>query len=61
MGIYDEMYKWFQDIDSQEEKIVSKFKSMYRLNRVAGGINSENNETIRNLKLAGSKQKRNMK
>lgn len=52
MGIYDEMYKWFQDIDSQEEKIVSKFKSMYRLNRVAGGINSKNNETIRNLKLA---------
>ena len=43
----------------EEEKIVADFDSKYRLNRVAGGINSENNESIRNLKLIASKEQRN--
>lgn len=43
----------------EEEKIVADFDSKYRLNRVAGGINSESNESIRNLKLIASKEQRN--
>ena len=43
----------------EEEKIVNEFDNKYKLNRVAGGINLEDNEVIRNLKLIGSKEERN--
>ena len=59
--IFFKELKWYQDINEQEENIVSKFRKKYILNRVAGGINSEDNETIRNLKLMGSMKKRKLK
>lgn len=54
-------FKYYQDIDIYEEKFVNQFKSEYRLNRVAGGINSEQNPVIRNIKLIGSIQNRKLK
>lgn len=56
--IFYKEIKWPQDIDKYEEKIVGKFKQSYRLNRVYGGINTEQNLTIRNLKLMLSVQTR---
>lgn len=44
-----------------EEKYIKEFKSDYRLNRVAGGINSEEYAAIRNLKLLATTQNRNLK
>ncbi len=48
----------FQNLDDYERKLVDAFKPEYRLNRVAGGINGENNGMLRNLKLITSVQKR---
>jgi len=59
--IFFKELKWYQDINEQEENIVSRFRKKYILNRVDGGINSEKNETIRNLKLRGSMKKRKLK
>lgn len=47
-----------QSINSQEYQIVNKFNSIYTLNRVDGGINSECNKDIRDLELLGSMKKR---
>ncbi|MBR6689098.1 MAG: GIY-YIG nuclease family protein [Clostridia bacterium] len=41
-----------------EEKYINEFKSDYRLNRVAGGINSEDSSALRNLKLISTIQER---
>lgn len=48
----------FFDIFSSEEKYIKKFDNKYLLNRVAGGINAEKNETLRNLKLIASRKTR---
>ena len=52
---------WSYGMYEYEEKLVSSFKSDYRLNRVAGGINDEENSTIRNMKLLSSIQERKLK
>lgn len=44
-----------------EEQYINEFKSEYRLNRVAGGINSEEHAVIRNLRLMGTIQTRDLK
>ncbi|MGN1358187.1 MAG: hypothetical protein ACI4WU_02335 [Bacilli bacterium] len=51
----------FSNLDEQEEKMVKLFKKDYRLNRVAGGINSEKNQGIRNIELMSSIQERSLK
>lgn len=51
---------WWEK-DKTEEKYVSSFKNIYRLNRVSGGINAEEDETIRNLALLANTQKRELK
>lgn len=48
----------YKDIYTLEEKYVDKFNNKYLLNRVAGGINVEDDEKLRNLKLIASKNKR---
>lgn len=50
-----------QSINNQEYRMVEKFKSEYSLNRVNGGINSEDDKNIRDLELIGSMKKRNFK
>lgn len=49
---------WWEK-DKVEEKYVANFKSIYRLNRVAGGLNAEEDRTLRNLMLESNIQKRN--
>lgn len=56
--IFYKEFKSFRDLDDYERKLVDAFKPEYRLNRVAGGINGENDGIIRNLKLIASAQKR---
>lgn len=51
----------FWGIHTSEEKYVIKFNKRYLLNRVAGGINEEDDDTLRNLKLIASKRKRTLK
>ena len=46
--------------DKAEEKFVAKFKSIYRLNRVAGGLNAEEDRTLRNLMFNANIQKRSL-
>lgn len=50
-----------QGINDEEYRCVDSFKSIYALNRVDGGINSENNKDIRNLELLSSMKKRDLK
>ena len=50
-----------QSINNQEYRMVEKFKSEYSLNRVNGGINSEDDKNIRDLELIGSMKKRKFK
>lgn len=50
----------FREIYNQEYKLVEEFKDIYKLNRVAGGINAEENSAIRNLELIGSMNQRNL-
>lgn len=50
---------WWEK-DKVEEKYVANFKSIYRLNRVAGGLNAEEDRTLRNLMLEANIQKRNL-
>jgi len=50
-----------QSINNQEYRMVEKFKSEYSLNRVNGGINSEDDKSIRDLELIGSMKKRKFK
>lgn len=56
--IFYKEVKWYQDLNTYEEKLVGEFKPEYRLNRVAGGLNSEENSGLRNLQLMASIQKR---
>lgn len=48
----------FSDINTSEERCVNKFNKKYLLNRISGGINAEDDEIIRNLKIITSKRKR---
>lgn len=50
----------WREKDKVEEKFVAKFKSIYRLNRVAGGFNGEEERTLRNVVLSANVQKRNL-
>lgn len=50
---------WWEK-DKAEEKYIAKFKSIYRLNRVAGGLNSEEDRSLRNLMLETNIQKRSL-
>lgn len=56
--IFYKELKWYQDIDEYERKIVGEFKSEYTLNRVSGGLNSEEDSAIRNLQLMAAIQTR---
>ena len=58
--IFYKELKWYQNLDEFEAKVVAKFKPEYRLNRVAGGLNSEDDSTMRNMELLASMQKRNL-
>ena len=49
--------RWYEK-DKAEEKYVAQFKSIYRLNRVSGGINAEEDRTLRNVTLLANMQKR---
>ena len=57
---YKELYS-NEEIYMLEEKYINEFKSDYRLNRVAGGINSEEHSAMRNLKLMATIQTRDLK
>ena len=59
--IFYKEFSYFDDIYSAEYNVVDKFKAKYKLNRVDGGINSEEDSTIRNLELRGSMAKRELK
>lgn len=50
--------KDYQDISEQEYSLVEEFKSEYRLNRTAGGLNAENDDLMRNIQLVASMQTR---
>ena len=58
--IFYKRVSW-RDIDEVEEKLVSSFKGEYLINRVAGGLNAENEAPIRNLQLLASMKKRELK
>lgn len=57
-GIYYKLTSYYDEI---EEKLVSKFKKCYLLNRTAGGINAEQDEAYRKLAIVGSARRRNLK
>ena len=50
--------KWHQDSNELEEKYVNSFEKQYLINRVSGGINGEVCKPIRELRLMGSINKR---
>lgn len=50
---------WYEK-DKAGKKYVAQFKSIYRLNRVSGGINAEGDQTLRNLILGANIQKRDL-
>lgn len=54
---YKEIHN-FREIYNQEYKLVEEFRDIYKLNRVAGGINAEENSAIRDLELMGSMKQR---
>lgn len=56
--IFYKEVKYFQDINNKEYNLISNFNNIYKLNRVDGGINSEENSDIRNLQLLGSMKQR---
>ena len=49
--IFIREYKWSYDLDAVERKLVANFNPKYRLNRVAGGLNGEDDSALRNLEL----------
>ena len=59
--IFYKELKWHQNIDEYEEKLVNEFKKEYRLNRVGGGLNDEEDLVLRNLKLSATIKQRNLK
>lgn len=58
--IFVREYHWSQDLDEIERKLIERFDARYRLNRVAGGINAEDDNTLRNLQLLNSRQVRSL-
>lgn len=50
-----------ENIDKIEERLVDDFDKKYLLNRVAGGLNAEEDEEVRNLCLLASRKKRKLK
>lgn len=58
--IYCKIAKSYE-VNEVEERLVSKFKKCYLLNRIAGGINAEKDEACRTLAILGSAKRRNMK
>lgn len=54
---YKEM-KSYKDLYEYERKLVEEFKPEYRLNRIVGGLNADDDSELRNLKLMASIQKR---
>lgn len=58
--IFVREYRWAQDLDATEKKLVESFDVRYRLNRVAGGLNAEDDCSLRNLELLNTKQTRNL-
>jgi hypothetical protein len=59
--IFAREYRWSLDLDAVERKLVEKFDSKFRLNRVAGGLNAEDDSALRNLELVNTKQTHNLK
>lgn len=49
---------WFLDMNIAEEKHINDFNNKYLLNRVSGGINMEENDLLRNMRLFTSKKER---
>ena len=66
-GALDTTRIFYKKVDSNEkiflleDKYIKDFKPEYRLNRVAGGINSIEYSAMRNLKLMSTMQTRNLK
>lgn len=58
--IFVREYRWSQDLDATEKRLVEQFPAKYRLNRVAGGINAEDDSALRTLELLNTKQVRNL-
>ena len=58
--IFFREYHWYQDLDAAEKKLVEQFDARYRLNRVAGGLNAEDDSALRTLELINTKQERNL-
>lgn len=58
--IFVREYRWSQDLDEAERNLVEKFDARYRLNRVAGGLNAEDDSALRTLKLLNTIQVRNL-
>lgn len=58
--IFVKEYRDWQDLDAAEQKLIEKFDVRYRLNRVSGGLNAENDRTLRNLQLLSSMQVRDL-
>lgn len=56
--IFVREYRWSQDLDATEKKLVGQFDTRYRLNRVAGGLNAEDDSALRTLELLNTKQER---
>ncbi len=56
--IFYKELKRYQDLNAYERKLVVEFKLKYRLNRISGGLNAEDDSELRNLKLMASMQKR---
>lgn len=56
--IFVREYRWSQDLDAAEKKLVEQFDARYRLNRVAGGLNAEDDSALRTLELLNTKQAR---
>ena len=58
--IYVRVYRWSCNLDETERKLIERFDARYRLNRVAGGINAEDDDALRNLQLLNSRQIRSL-
>lgn len=59
--IFVREYRWSQDLDAVERKLVEAFDTKFRLNRVAGGLNAEDDSALRNLELVNTKQTHELK
>lgn len=59
--IFYKPVSWRENIDKIEERLVDDFDKKYLLNRVAGGLNAEEDKEVRNLSLLASRQNRKLK